>query len=302
MKDQMMKRLILALAVALAAVAGARGQEMPETYFPYPIVPDSIKSLQGRCDYLARHFWKFCDLKKAFSAKARMAQEFGVYLNVISNAHPDSAVASVKRLMQALEKQPGDMLFLAREAEGRLYSDTAEVWVDELYLPIAEAVVANKRVDKASKARFAHQATVLRNSMTGKRLGGLPYVTREGERRDLAQDTAQVTLVYFFDPDCGDCHLARTRLNADVSMTELIDEGKVKVVAISLTEPTEEWRAEVAQYPAKWTVGAAPDADLAVDLRAGTPDFYILDKNGRVRFKHLVVDQVLDVARQLKKR
>ena len=45
-----------------------------------------------------------------------------------------------------------------------------------------------------------------------------------------------------------------------------------------------------------------PDADLTVDLRNGTPDFYIIDKNHNVRFKHLTIDQVLDVARQLKKR
>ena len=211
-----------------------------DTYFQYPIVPDSIKHFQRRCDYMARHFWDFCELKKAFSAKQKMANEFKVYISILRNATPDSAIASVNRFNKKLEKQAADQLFMAECAENLLYGDTAEVWIDELYLPFAEAVAANKRIDKASKARFAHQANILRNSLTGKRIGSLPYTTREGEKRNLDNDSAQVLVVFFNDPDCDDCNLARIRLDADISMTELINEGKAKIVAISLTEPTEE--------------------------------------------------------------
>lgn len=292
------KQLIFCLLLFIGVSSGAKA----DTYFQYPIVPDSIKHFQRRCDYMARHFWDFCELKKAFSAKQKMANEFKVYISILRNATPDSAIASVNRFNKKLEKQAADQLFMAECAENLLYGDTAEVWIDELYLPFAEAVAANKRIDKASKARFAHQANILRNSLTGKRIGSLPYTTREGEKRNLDNDSAQVLVVFFNDPDCDDCNLARIRLDADISMTELINEGKAKIVAISLTEPTEEWKQAVSSYPSTWTVGANPDADLNIDLRNGTPDFYIVDKNHNVRFKHLNIDQVLDVARQLKKR
>ncbi|MDE5752326.1 MAG: hypothetical protein K2H88_06795, partial [Duncaniella sp.] len=73
-------------------------------------------------------------------------------------------------------------------------------------------------------------------------------------------------------------------------------------VSISLAEPDDEWKKTAAGYPANWSIGANPDADMAVDLRFGTPDFYVLDKRHNIRFKHLSVDQILDVTRQLKKR
>lgn len=292
------KQLIFCLLLFIGVSSGAKA----DTYFQYPIVPDSIKHFQRRCDYMARHFWDFCELKKAFSAKQKMANEFKVYISILRNATPDSAIASVNRFNKKLEKQAADQLFMAECAENLLYGDTAEVWIDELYLPFAEAVAANKRIDKASKARFAHQANILRNSLTGKRIGTLPYTTREGDKRNLDNDSAQVLVVFFNDPDCDDCNLARIRLDADISMTELINEGKAKIVAISLTEPSEEWKQSVSSYPSSWTIGTNPDADLNIDLRNGTPDFYIVDKNHNVRFKHLNIDQVLDVARQLKKR
>lgn len=293
-----LKRLLFGLLLLLGISAGAKA----DTYFPYPIIPDSIGMFQKRCDYLARHFWDFCDLKKAFSAKAKMAQEFNVYISILKNANPDSAIASVVRFNKKLEKQPADQLFMAECAENLLYGDTAEMWIDELYLPFAHAVASNKRIDKATKARFAHQEKILKNSLARFPAPSLPYTTREGTAGNLDNDSADVVVVFFNDPDCDDCNLAKLRLDADISTTQLIAEGKLKVVSISLSEPTQEWKEAVASYPSTWRVGANPDADMTIDLRAGTPEFYILDRNHNIRFKHLTIDQVLDVARQLKKR
>lgn len=294
------KRLILGLLLFLGVSVGAKADT--DTYFPYPLIPDSINIFQKRCDYLARHFWDFCDLKKAFSARSKMAKEFNVYISVLKNATPDSAIASVKRLNKQLEKQPADQLFIAGCAENLLYGDTAEVWIDELYLPFAEAVASNKKIDKASKARYAHQAEILKKSLQRGPAPSIPYTTRDGQTGNLDNDSAKVLVVFFNDPSCDDCNLARIRLDADISMTELIKEGKAKVLSISLCEPDEEWRQAAASYPSTWIVGANPDADMLIDLRPGPPDFYIIDHNHNIRFKHLTIDQVLDVARQLKKR
>ena len=292
------KRLLLCLMVFLGVSLGATA----DTSFHYPIVPDSIKLFQSRCDYMARHFWDFCELKKAFSAKHKMAQEFNVYISILRNATPDSAIASVNRFTKKLEKQPADQLFMAECAENLLYGDTAEMWIDELYLPFAEAVASNKRIDKASKARFAHQAGQLRNSLVGKPMAEVEFTRPDGTKGRLAPDSTEVTVVFFNDPDCSDCNMARLRLSADISTGELIREGKLKVVAISLSEPDDAWREFATSMPAEWTVGAAPDADLVYDLRLGTPDFYVLGRNNRIRFKHIDINQLLDISRQLKKR
>lgn len=293
-----LKALLLGLLLSLGISFGAKA----DTYFQYPLIPDSINIFQSRCDYLARHFWDFCDMKKAFSAKSRMAEEFKVYISILKNATPDSAIASVVRFNKQLEKQPADQLFMAECAENLLYGDTAEVWIDELYLPFAHAVASNKRIDKASKARFAHQEKILKNSLVRFPAPSIPYTTREGASGNLDNDSAQVVVVFFNDPDCEDCNMARIRLDADISMTELIQEGKAKVVSISLTDPTPEWKEAVSSYPSTWVVAASPDADMNIDLRAGTPEFYILDRKHNIHFKHLGINQVLDVARQLKKR
>ena len=124
-----------------------------------------------------------------------MAQEFNVYISILKNATPDSAIASVVRFNKQLEKQPADQLFMAECAENLLYGDTAQVWIDELYLPFAHAVASNKRIDKASKARFVHQEKILKNSLVRFPAPSLPYTTREGESGNLDNDSAEVVVV-----------------------------------------------------------------------------------------------------------
>ncbi len=290
------------LIFMLLLMAGVTPSASADNYFQYPIVPDSISTLEGRCNYLADHFWDFCDLGKAFSARAKMGQEFKVYLSILENANPTKAADALTSFMKRLDKQPKDQLYMAGVAEARLYSDTAEAWIDYMYLPVAATVAANKRHSKAEKARFASQAEILRGSLAGSPITDISYTTPDGSNRKISSDSASVVILFFNDPDCSDCNMARLRLDADISTTQLINEGRLKVVSISLAEPDDEWKKTAAGYPANWSIGANPDADMAVDLRFGTPDFYVLDKRHNIRFKHLSVDQILDVTRQLKKR
>lgn len=292
-----LKYFFLTLAMLISGCVGANA----ESFFQYPIVPDSITSLKGRCNYLSNHFWDFCDFKSAFSSKQKMADEWRGYLEILQMADADTVAVAVEKLSRRMEKQPKDLLFLASIAEAELYSDSAAVWSDAVYIPIARAVVDNKKIDKASKARYKHQLELLTNSLPGNVIPSIPYTRADGTKGDVLDETAQVVVLFINDPDCSDCSLARIRLHADVAASQLIDSGMVKVVAISAVEPDESWPAQAAAFPSTWSVGANPEIDMTLDLRAGTPDFYVLNRQHKIRFKHLTVDQVIDIMRQIKK-
>lgn len=290
-----LKLLIFGLLAAISSTFAAKA----DTYFPYPIVPDSISTFQGRCNYLVNHFWDFCDLTKAFSARHKMADEFAVYVSLLRNASPQVALSAVKDFTSRLNKQPKDQIFIAECAEELLYGDSAEFHIDNLYIPFAQAVADNKKIDKASKARYAHHAKVLTNSRLRQPFPHISATTRSGQPYTLSTDSAQMVILFFNDPDCSDCNLARIRIDADIILSGLIESGLAKVIAISLSDPDDGWKNAVSGYPTSWDVVAAPDADMEIDLRFGTPDFYILDTHGRIRFKHISVDQITNIARQL---
>lgn len=290
--------ILLRLAIAVMAFVASPSVMAQEPYFQLPIVPDSIQEFQPRVDYLIEHYWDFCDFNKAFSNRDRMGESFKSYLNLMPHASARQAHRCIATLLKKLEKRPDDIVFLANTAEGHVHSDTSEIYSDELYLPFIRAVVDNKRVDKSLKARYEHQVRVLSASQVGMSAPEFEFTDREGQKRTFAPDSSEVTIICFFDTDCGDCHLARTRLNADIATSNYIDRKLVRVVAISLEEPTEEWREKVKNYPETWTVGTAPDLDTLYDITS-IPSFYILDENSVIRLKNATIDSLLQVMSRL---
>lgn len=296
------KVLLISLLLALAGATTLAAQEVT-TYIQRPIVPDSIASFEGRCNYLADHFFDFCDFKKAFSSRARMGEEVKTYIDIVRNASTERAVAAVGKLMEKLSKQPADQLYVATIAEDELYGDTADVWYDRLYLPFASAVASNKKIKSAEKARLVRQAEILSKSLVGEKVPPLSYVTPSGEKRTILQDSCRAVVVMLADPSCSDCSMAKLRLDADASLRELIAEKRVKVVVIGIADPSDpEWIKKASEMPSTWSVGANPDVETQWDMRTSGPALFIYDRNHILRWKHLTTDQVLDIARQLKRR
>ena len=282
--------VLLLLATAPAAMA----QKAAEPYFPLPIVPDSLKTLSQRTDFLVEHYWDFCDFKKAFSSRPKMAESFNTYLSFMPYADKDVSYKSVAELLKKLEKQPDDLLFIAREAENSLFADSAEFAGEELYLQFARAVANNKKIDRANKARFARHAELLEHNRVGLKAPDFEYTDRAGVRRHFDNDTAIAVVLMISDPDCDECRMARIRLDADINATRLIDKGIVKVVCITPSEANPQWKSLVKDYPEKWIVGASDTFDDKYNFNT-TPSFYLINGKHQILVKNTDIDNVLAV-------
>lgn len=293
-----MKKIIFTALLTVFINCVASAQTMPETYFPYPLVPDSIQTLDGRSNFLITHFWDFCDLKKGFSSRAKMAGAFKDYLSFMPYANARVVHKSIAKFLKDIEKQPDDMVFIAHTAEQLVHSDTAQIFSDELYLPFAQAVVNNKRVKKEDKEYFAPQVKVLTATMLQSRMPDISYTDRNGNSAFFSPDSTQVLLLFFTEPGNSDALLAKARLNADSKATTYIKEGLMKVVAIAKTEPGEEWLNFAKTLPEEWIVGANPKIDSEYDIRF-IPSFYVVDGNGNILLKNANISQITNILDKL---
>ena len=122
------------------------------------------------------------------------------------------------------------------------------------------------------------------------------FTTPEGLKRTFQPDTtARVTVLFFNDPDCTDCRLARVRLDADLHTQKLVETGVVDIVSITPTEGTDPlWLNATASYPSSWTVGAAPEIDEIYDIRR-SPTLYLIDHKGLIQLKTDNAEAVLSI-------
>ncbi len=294
MNTNMLKKFLIVMVLLVGSVASGAAQSKGADLFPVPTVPSDLTSLQDRSDYVIAHYWDHCNVKSILSAQQKFADAFDTYVNLLPLGTRRTVIRSIYNLLSQLEKNPKELLFVAEQAEAQLYSDSAKVKSDEAYIPFARAVAENKKIGRAEKARFAEQVRILMESNIGMPAPALEFTNGEGVRTTLkeAADTASYTILYFNDPDCVDCIIARGRLAANHTVNDLIGKGLLKIVAITPDEPTEEWRSQVARYPANWTVGAAPDAHSIYDIRS-TPTFYIIDREHKIVSKDTPIDDII---------
>lgn len=292
------RNVILSCILAAAVPSVANAQIVNDNqYFPYPVVPDNLTSLSERSSFFIEHFWDHCNFKSAFSSVQKMQKAFEDYVALIPYADAQTVHQSIDNLIKTVGKNPKNLLTLAEMAEGALYADTAAISCDECYLPFAQAVAANRKISKAEKSRFEYQAKALSGSQVGMTAPDFSYITPQGDKGRLSEIPAGAYVLLFFnDPDCDECELARVRLAADFNLNDLIDRGLIKVLSIYPGEPTDEWKASTSTYNPKWIVGAAPEIDEIYDMR-NPPVIYYLNGSHSILSKTFAIDNLLEAFR-----
>lgn len=287
-----MKKTILAfltLVISISASAQVNGA-VSQQFFQLPIIPDSIVSFQNRCDFMVTHYWDFCDLKKAFSSRDKMADAFKMYISFMPYASADVVFKSVDKFLGGISKKPDDMLFIARLAENNIYADTAEFQSEQLYTHFIDGILKSKKLDKNSREYYEKQASVLHNSQEGMMAPAFDITDSQGAKTKFVTDTAQfATLLMFMVPGDSDADLAKTRLNANIKTSQLVKSGMLKIYCIATKNNGERFTS-----PEGWTSGFAPGIEEIYDVRK-SPMFYIINSEGKILKKGNELEPVLNV-------
>lgn len=292
-----MKKFLLAIFTALAAYSPAAAVD--GDLFPYPKPPADMERLDERCNYLVTHFWDRADFKSAFSKREALHNTFGDWIGFMPYASADSVHAAIDRLLARSAKSPEQILAIGRMAEQWVYSDTAQIFSEEIYRPFAAAVASNKKIKAADRARFENHVRIIDNTTTGKPVGHVNLIKPDGSHTSLDSIHTQMIVLLFNDYDCDDCSLARVRLSADINANALIRAGLLTVLSIQPGEASPEWIQAAASYPDNWVVGADTDADEWFALRS-SPYIMLLDSRHRLLAKGIDINGLLAAMAHLK--
>ncbi|MCM1450516.1 MAG: DUF5106 domain-containing protein [Clostridiales bacterium] len=294
-----MKHLLLAIIAILVPTLKVMADN---TLFPYPKAPENLTTMDERCSYVIEHFWDHCNMTQAFSAKNKLQQAFIDYIQLIPYANVDVVHKSVDDFIAKVSKKPADLLTITAMAEGLLYSDTATIIIDEVYLPFAQAVADNKKIKSPEKQHYARQAKILSGSQVNMIAPDFEYVTPDGEKKKFSELTPSYVILFFNNPDCPDCMMSRVRLSADYNINEFIKKGEVAIVNIYPGSPDdEEWKELVKRMPENWIAGASSEVNDLYDMRR-RPSIYYLNPKHKILSKSMTADQLLNAFRTINTR
>ncbi len=297
-----MKRTFFVILLTILTYAGftAKSQtQTADTYFPYPVVPQDKVTLSERCNYLVYHFWERCNLKQSFSSLEKLKGAMNDWIGFMPYATSDTVHLAIDNLLAEVSKvAPKKLVTIAGMAESLTYSDSSEIYSEELFLPFCKAVSDSKKTDKEARAHYAKQAKIIESSGLGRTVPAFEFVKSDGGNDSFGNVIASRIVLILGNPEDFETILAKARLSADYNLSKLIEQGLVKVVFLYPGQMTDAAKTQLEAYPENWVLGALPTYDTMFQIK-NKPEIYYLDARHKILGKNVDVDNLLLGLRQI---
>ena len=267
MKDAMMKKL-QSMAVAMTAVLWlcAVAVTAQNTAFPYPAVPDTLRQPQARADYLLLHYWDNVDFADTtlLDSQDYGEQGFVDYIDLLGrfgkNVGPQSAkIFIAKAWSYAPARRRFDGLI-----DQYLDDNASPLRNDRIYCLLLNAIVNDCHTDSTERSRYRFRARLAAANLPGDTASDFAFTADDGSTHSIREYSNQRLCLFFYDPDCENCHTVWTWMQAHPLPAD------VRILRVKVNDKL------TMQYAIK-----------------ATPTIYLLDKDNIVTLKDCTPEQLV---------
>lgn len=240
----------------------------------------------------AARFWDGTDFAASAASPERTEARFADYVRLLEDERlrTDRTGPLLQELLVSAEADEASSRLFGELCEKYLYAPQSPARNDELYLYALERMIESPYLNDYEKLRPRYQLNMVRRNRPGETASDFTYTLSDGATSTLHAVEAPYTLLFFNDPDCGECKETIRELREEPSIGRLEREGRLRVLALysNPEERTDLWRSHRNDYPSSWIVayddGAKIHYEGLYDLRS-TPCLYLLDADRRVLVK-----------------
>ena len=293
--------VVCALLVLCAACgSGGANSEKKPVPFELPEIPVMLPP-QERGAFIAQHYWDkfdFTDTVSLWRENVQAEQIFSNYVAIIWQVDPGEAARSIKKLLGAAET--ADSVTFTRFValcEKYLYDPNSPMRNEELYIPVLEYIVASSAVTELEKLRPQHLLEMALKNRIGTQAADFSYTLASGTTGRLYNIRADYTIIFFNNPDCSTCKNVREEMSSMPLLSEMVNSGKVKVLALYPDEDLTAWQNYRNNMPATWINAYDKDQTLRkeniYDLKA-IPTLYLLSHDKSVLIKDALSPQQIE--------
>lgn len=295
----------LALLVFLLIFNSCNGQQSSKTVtegkvsrtFEMVSIPSMIAEPAERSDYLVKHYWDKFDFSDTsyIGLPEVTEQALTNYIDLMKYVSPEVASSSIKQMMNKAETDSSMFAHFASLYEKYLYDPNSPMHDESLYIYVLESVLSAPVFDDINKIRPSHLLELAMKNKIGEPAIDFTYTLAGGQKGTLHAIKADYLILFFYNPDCHACKEITDQLSASSLITDLIENKKLKILALYPDEDLAAWKNHISYMPASWinsydnTVSLKNDE--IYDLKA-IPTLYLLDKDKKVLLKDVTFEQL----------
>lgn len=240
-------------------------QAQAQQSFPYPAIPDTLRSVEQRAGYLSEHYWDNYNFADTLLLKSKEVTEQGFvnFIDILNRFNLDNASKGVahKDIAQKDIAQKGitqkDIACFTRKAfsnadakerfenliEHYFEDQLSPVRNDRVYLIFLEEMKNSPCFDETEKERIAFKIKTTNKNLPGDIAINFKFKDESGKEHQLSDYKDQKVILYFYDPDCENCHkvsawLKQQTIPADIKVLKMIADNHISYIYSLKNMPT----------------------------------------------------------------
>lgn len=250
-------------------------QAQAQQSFPYPAIPDTLRSVEQRAGYLSEHYWDNYNFADTLLLKSKEVTEQGFvnFIDILNRfnldnaskgvAHKDIAQKGIARkditqqdIAQKDITQKGIACFTRKAFSNAAAKERFENLIehyfedqlspvrnDRVYLIFLEEMKNSPCFDETEKERIAFKIKTTNKNLPGDIAINFNFKDENGKEHQLSDYKDQKVILYFYDPDCENCHkvsvwLKQQTIPADIKVIKMIADTHISHVYSLKNMPT----------------------------------------------------------------
>lgn len=250
-------------------------QAQAQQSFPYPAIPDTLRSVEQRAGYLSEHYWDNYNFADTLLLKSKEVTEQGFvnFIDILNRfnldnaskgvAHKDIAQKGITRkditqqgIAQKDITQQGIACFTRKTFSNAAAKERFENLIehyfedqlspvrnDRVYLIFLEEMKNSPCFDETEKERIAFKIKTTNKNLPGDIAINFKFKDENGKEHQLSDYKDQKVILYFYDPDCENCHevsawLKQQTIPADIKVLKMIADNHISYMYSLKNMPT----------------------------------------------------------------
>ena len=260
-------------------------QAQAQQSFPYPAIPDTLRSVEQRAGYLSEHYWDNYNFADTLLLKSKEVTEQGFvnFIDILNRfnldnaskgvAHKDIAQKGITRkditrkditqqditqqgTAQKDITQQGIACFTRKAFSNAAAKERFENLIehyfedqlspvrnDRVYLIFLEEMKNSPCFDETEKERIAFKIKTTNKNLPGDIAINFKFKDENGKEHQLSDYKDQKVILYFYDPDCENCHevsawLKQQTIPADIKVLKMIADNHISYMYSLKNMPT----------------------------------------------------------------
>lgn len=270
-------------------------------------LPSGEEDKQQRWYYFKEHYWDNIDIADDRMLRTPVLHgKLDYYMTKLVVQVPDSINEAADKLLSKVPDN-SDVLKYFIIYITNTFETSKQMGMDAVFVHMA------KNYYMSGKAYWAHDTLVqkigdralkLDPILIGKVAPNLVMKDTSGVAHELHKLKNNITILYFWDPDCGHCKKETPKLKA-LYEKEVAKEMDIEVFSVNTTQELELWKKFIIDHDLNWINVHDPYQITRFKDKYdiySTPVVYVLDKDKKIIAKRLGIDQLEEYLMQIKDR